>query len=379
VTVTDIVPLLADLVRIDSTNPDLVSGAAGEGAIARFIVAWADQQGLDVHVVEPAPGRPSVVVVARGTGGGRSLMLNGHIDTVGVAGMKEPFSGRVEAGKLYGRGAYDMKGGVAACLWAAARAKGRRLRGDVVVTCVADEEVASLGIQAVLGAWRTDAAIVTEPTGLDVCVAHKGFVWLDVEVHGRAAHGSRPDLGVDAIAKAGHVLTAVDELDRALRAGAGRPLLGTGSVHVSLINGGQEMSSYPERCVIGIERRTVPGETVARVEAELQAILDAAAHRDPAFRAERRTTLARDPFAAPEGAPIVALVQHHAAGVTGKERRVYGDTGWMDAAFIAAAGIPTVVFGPGGAGAHASEEWADVESVRHCTDVLLAVAAEFCA
>jgi len=376
---TDIADLLADLVRIDSINPDLVPGAAGEGDLARFIAAWAEREGLDVHVVEPTPGRPSVVAVARGTGGGRSLMLNGHIDTVGVAGMAEPFSGRVAGGKVYGRGAYDMKGGVAACLWAAARAARRRLRGDIVVTCVADEEVASLGMQAVLDTWRTDAAIVTEPTSLDVCVAHKGFVWLEVEAHGRAAHGSKPDLGVDAIAKAGHVLAGVDELDRALRAGAGSPLLGTGSVHVSLINGGQEMSSYPERCTIGIERRTVPGETVAQVEAELQGILDAAGRRDPSFRAERRTTLAREPFAVDESAPIVALVRRRAARVTGEERRMYGDTPWMDAAFAAAAGIPTVVFGPGGAGAHAVEEWADVESVRRCADVLLAVAAEFCA
>ena len=207
--------LLADLVRIDSINPDLVPGAAGEGAFARFIATWAEGQGLEVHLVEPVAGRPSVVAVARGTGGGRSLMLNGHIDTVGVAGMGDPFAGRTEAGRLYGRGAYDMKGGVAACLCAAARARGRRLRGDVVVTCVADEEVASLGMQAVLAAWRTEAAIVAEPTGLDVCIAHRGFVWLEVAVRGRAAHASRPDLGLDAIAKAGRVLTGVGDLDRA--------------------------------------------------------------------------------------------------------------------------------------------------------------------
>ena len=377
--VIDSASLLADLVRIDSINPDLVPGAAGEGAIARFIATWAEGQGLEVHLVEPVAGRPSVVAVARGTGGGRSLMLNGHIDTVGVAGMGDPFAGRTEAGRLYGRGAYDMKGGVAACLCAAARARERRLRGDVVVTCVADEEVASLGMQAVLAAWRTEAAIVTEPTGLDVCIAHRGFVWLEVAVHGRAAHGSRPDLGVDAIAMAGRVLTGVGDLDRSLRAGAAHPLLGTGSAHVSLIGGGQEMSSYPAACTIGIERRTVPGEMVADVEAELQAILDAAGRADPDFRAERRTTLARGPFAVSEDTPIVSLVRQHAALVTGRERRVYGDTPWMDAAFAAAAGIPTVVFGPGGTGAHAAEEWADLESVRCCADVLLAVAAEFCA
>lgn len=376
---TGLTHLLAELVRIDSTNPDLVASGAGERDIARHIVAWAERHGLEAHLVEQTPGRPSVVVVARGTGGGSSLLLNGHIDTVGVAGMTDPFAGRIEDGKLYGRGAYDMKGGVAASLWAAARAKERRLRGDVIVTCVADEEVASLGTQAVLKTWRADAAIVTEPTALDLCVAHKGFVWLEVDVRGRAAHGSRPDLGVDAIAKAGQVLSGIQNLDAHLRAGTGHPLLGTGSVHVSLVRGGQEMSSYPESCAIGIERRTVPGESVAQVEAELRTILDAAEQHDPAFQASARTTLVRDPFEAPRDAEIVALVRRHAASVTGEERREYGDTPWMDAAFLSAANIPTVVFGPGGAGAHAVEEWADLESVRRCADVLLAVVADFCA
>ncbi|HEX6123507.1 MAG TPA: ArgE/DapE family deacylase, partial [Ktedonobacterales bacterium] len=346
--------LLAELVRINSTNPDLVADGAGERAIARYIATWAEHHGLEAHLVEPTPGRPSVVVVARGTGGGSSLLLNGHIDTVGVAGMTDPFSARIEDDKLYGRGAYDMKGGVAAALWAAAQAQKRGLRGDVIVTCVADEEVASLGTQAVLATWRADAAIVTEPTALDLCVAHKGFVWLEVDVHGRAAHGSRPDLGVDAIAQAGPILSGIQDLDRRLRASAGHPLLGTGSIHVSLIRGGQEMSSYPEACAIGIERRTIPGETVAQVEAELRATLDAAGQHDATFRASARTTLVRDPFEAPPDAEIVALVRRHAASVTGEERRLYGDTPWMDAAFLSAANIPTVVFGPGGAGAHAT-------------------------
>jgi acetylornithine deacetylase len=376
---SDLTQLLAELVRINSTNPDLVPDGAGERDIARHIAAWADRHALEAHLVEPIAGRPSVVVVARGTGGGASLMLNGHIDTVGVSGMADPFSARIEDGKLYGRGAYDMKGGVAASLWAAAQAKERGLRGDVIVTCVADEEVASLGTQAVLETWHADAAIVTEPTALDLCVAHKGFVWWEVEVQGRAAHGSRPDLGLDAIAKAGQILSDIQALDRRLRAGAGHPLLGSGSVHVSLIRGGQEMSSYPESCAIGVERRTIPGESAAQVEGELQAILDAAGQRDPAFHATSRITLVRDPFEAPPDAKIVALVRRHAANVTGEERRLYGDTPWMDAAFLNAANIPTVVFGPSGAGAHAIEEWTDLESVQRCADVLLAVATEFCA
>lgn len=376
---TELTLLLADLVRIDSTNPDLVPDGAGESDIAHYIATWAERRGLEAHMVEPTPGRPSVVVVARGSGGGKSLMLNGHIDTVGVAGMADPFGARIADNKMYGRGAYDMKCGVAASLWAAAQAKLCGLRGDVIVTCVADEEVASLGTQAVLNAWRADAAIVTEPTALDVCVAHKGFVWLDVEVHGRAAHGSRRDLGVDAIAKAGRILTGVHELDARLSAGAGHPLLGTGSVHVSLIRGGQEMSSYPESCVIGIERRTVPGESLTQVEAEMQAILDAAGEADSTLRAERRTTLVREPFAVPHDADIVALVRRHTAHATGEERRLYGEAFWMDAALLSAANIPTVAFGSDGAGAHASEEWVDLDSVQRCAEVLLAVATEFCA
>jgi acetylornithine deacetylase len=376
---SDLTQLLAELVRINSTNPDLVADGVGERDIAGYIAAWADRHALEAHLVEPIAGRPSVVVVARGTGGGASLLLNGHIDTVGASGMTDPFGAHIEDGRLYGRGAYDMKGGVAASLWAAAQAKERSLRGDVIVTCVADEEVASLGTQAVLEAWRADAAIVTEPTALDLCVAHKGFVWWEVEVQGRAAHGSRPDLGIDAIAKSGQILSDIEALDLQLRAGAGHPLLGSGSVHVSLIRGGQEMSSYPESCAIGVERRTIPGESVAQVEGELQAILHTAELRDPAFHATSRTTIVRDPFEALPDAEIVALVRRHAASVTGEERHLYGDTPWMDAAFLSAANIPTVVFGPSGAGAHAIEEWADLESVQQCADALLAVATEFCA
>ena len=374
----ELTTLLADLVRIDSTNPDLGAGGAGEADIARFIAGWAERHGLEVHWIEPVPGRPSVVVVARGSGGGRSLMLNGHLDTVGVVGMVEPFGARTVDGRLYGRGAYDMKGGLAACLWTAGQARALHLRGNVLVTCVADEEVASLGVQAVLQHWRADAAIVAEPTGLDVCTAHKGFVWLEVTVHGRAAHGSRPDLGLDAIAKAGRVLTSIEDLDARLRSGPAHPLLGTGSVHTSLIRGGQELSSYPEACTVGVERRTVPGETVERVEAELQGILDAAGRRDPTFRAEQRVTLVREGFEVSPQAEIVTLVRGQASRETGEMRRVYGETFWMDSAFLGAAGIPTVVFGPGGGGAHATEEWADLESVRRCANVLLAVATGFC-
>ncbi len=215
---SDVAELAAQLVAIESINPDIVAGGSGEGAVARFVSEWCERAGLETTLHELAPGRANVVAIARGSGGGRSLMLNAHMDTVGVAGMAEPFAPRLEDGRLYGRGAYDMKGSLAACMLATAEAKRRGLRGDVILTAVADEEFASIGTEAVAASVRADAAIVTEPTELQIAVAHRGFVALEVEVHGRAAHGSRPHLGIDAIAKMGRVLVGIEELDARLRA-----------------------------------------------------------------------------------------------------------------------------------------------------------------
>ncbi len=376
---TDLSQLISQLVAIDSINPDLVPGSAGEAAGAAFIADWSRREGLEVHVEEAAPGRPNVIAIARGSGGGRSLMLNGHIDTVGIAGMPAAHTPRVADGRLYGRGAYDMKASLAACMVAVAEARQLNLRGDVLLTAVADEEFASLGTQALVKNWRADAAIVTEPSHLRVCVAHKGFVWIDIETHGVAAHGSRPDLGVDAIAKMGHLLVWLDHLDRSLRASPSHPLLGSGSLHASLISGGQELSSYPERCRLSVERRTVPGETAESVLAQIRSLVDRVAEDDPRFSASAWVTLTRDPFEIDVGAAITQTLLGAATDVLGAMPDVYGDTPWYDSAILSAAGIPTVIFGPSGAGAHAVEEWVDLHSVAQCADVLLNTAARFCA
>ena len=371
--------LLSDLVAIDSINPDLVPGAAGEAAIATFIADWLRAAGLEVHVAEVRPGRPNVVAIARGAGGGRSLLLNGHIDTVGVAGMSEPFRPRIEGGRLYGRGAYDMKGGLAACMVATAEAARLGLRGDVIVTAVMDEEYAGLGTLAVAERVRADGAIVAEPTELQLVVAHKGFVWLEVETQGVAAHGSRPHLGVDAIAKMGGVLTGLEALADELTQRPPHPLLGPPSVHASIIQGGGEWSTYPDRCTLSIERRTLPGETGDAAEAELTAIVARLASADPAFQAVVRRDLVRSPLETSANAAIYAAVQQAAAGVLGRPVAPTGVSFWTDAASLHAAGIPTVLFGPLGAGAHAVEEWVDLASVHTCAAVYLATAAAFCA
>jgi acetylornithine deacetylase/succinyl-diaminopimelate desuccinylase family protein len=366
--------LTADLVAIDSVNPSLVPGGAGEAKIARFVAAWLEQAGLEVGVLEPVAGRPSVVGVARGSGGGPSLMLNAHLDTVGTAGMAAPFSPRVEDGRLYGRGALDMKGSLAATMVAGREAVRRRLRGDVIVTAVADEEAGSVGTEAVLDRYRADAAIVAEPTWLRVAIGHRGFVGLEVEITGRAAHGSRPDRGVDAIVRMGRVLVGLEELDRRLQAGTRHPLLGPASAHASVIEGGQELSSYPERCMLLAERRTLPGETTRDVEHELAAVLAAAGRDDPHFRAEVRVSFARDAYELAEGEPFVELVRRHAA-----VPEVVGMPFWADSGLIAAAGIPTVLFGPGGEGLHETEEWVELADLERCLEVYVAVAGELCA
>lgn len=369
--------LLRDLVAIDSINPDLVPGAAGEAAVAAFIAGWLRAAGLEVHVEEVRPGRPNVIGIARGTGGGRSLLLNGHIDTVGVTGMSEPFIPRVHDGRLYGRGAYDMKGGVAACMVAAVEAAKLKLRGDVIVTAVMDEEYAGLGTLAIAERYGADGAIVAEPTELELVVAHKGFVWLEVETQGVAAHGSRPHLGVDAIVKMGGVLAGLDRLVEELSRRPAHPLLGPPSVHASTIQGGGEWSTYPDRCTLAVERRLLPGETGDAAEAELQAIVVALTAADPAFRATVRRDLVRSPLETLADAAILRAVQQAAAGVLGRPVEPAGVSFWTDAASLHEAGIPTVLFGPLGAGAHAVEEWVELASVQSCAEVYLATAAAF--
>jgi acetylornithine deacetylase len=378
ITKDELAVLTADLVAIDSTNPDLQPGGAGEAEIARFVAAWLEEAGLDVTTYDLGPGRANVVGIARGSGGGRSLMLNAHLDVVGAGGMTDPWQPRIESDRLYGRGAFDMKASLAAIMLTGREARSLGLRGDVIVTAVADEEFASIGVQDIVRNMTADAAIVTEPTGLELCVAHKGFIWLEVETFGVASHGSLPEAGVDAIAKMGPVLVGLEALGRELRSRPGHPLLGPGSIHASLIQGGQELSTYPDRCLLSIERRTIPGETIADVESQVAAILERASAADPAFRAEQRTLLVRDPFSVAPDEPIAALTRTHLARVLGQEPQVNGAGGWMDSAFLAAAGIPTVIFGPDGDGAHADEEWVDLSSATRAAEALVAIVSDFC-
>jgi acetylornithine deacetylase len=376
--------LLARLVAIDSRNPALVPDGPGETAIAGLVADFLGAAGLEVTLVEPQPGRPSAIGRLAGVGGGRNLLLNAHTDTVGFGAMIGPLTPRVEGGRMYGRGAYDMKSGLAAVLVAAAElARGPRLRGDLIVTVVADEEHSSLGTEAAIAHLRAigahaDGAIITEPTDMQLCLAHRGFAWATITTHGRAAHGSLRADGIDAIAHMGRVLVALEQFDRDLQTRPAHPLLEAGILHASLIEGGTELSTYPARCVLQVERRTLPGETAESVAGELEAVLEQLRAADPQFSAEVELTLFRAPMETDATERIARVLAGAAEALLGTPPAVIGATGWMDSALLDAAGIPTAIFGPRGDGAHADVEWVELASVRACTDVLVAAAREFC-
>ncbi|MFQ5628876.1 MAG: ArgE/DapE family deacylase [bacterium] len=371
---------LIDLVTIDSVNPSLVSSAPGENEIAAFIAAELKKLGLQVRTLSTEPGRDSAVGIFKGSGGGKSLMLNAHLDTVGVDGMLDPFSAEIRDGKLYGRGAYDMKGAMAACMAAAKALVDAKvsLKGDLVIAGVADEEFTSIGTSDVIRHYKVDAAIVTEPTQLRICLAHKGFVWLEVETEGRAAHGSRFQQGIDANMRMGRFLAELDKHEQAIRHSTPHPLVGPPTLHAATLQGGTGLSTYSAHCKLEIERRTIPGETEADVIRPLQNIIDRLSEADSTFRASIKTTCVRDAFEIPREAEIVKTLAKTTAEVLGAEPNYFGDTPWMDSALLANAGIETVVMGPSGAGAHAAEEWVDLASVEKLAEILARTVIEYC-
>ena len=363
--------LLRELVAVNSVNPTLVPGAPGEQQIADLVAAHLRRSGLDVSVEAVAPGRPNVVGVLEGRAKGRTLMFCGHTDTVGVAGMTDPFTPLERDGRLYGRGAQDMKGGVAAMMAAAAAvaAAGGLASGRLIVAAVVDEEHSSIGADALVKTWRADAAVVTEPTDLAIAVGHKGFAWVEIVVEGRAAHGSRPAEGQDAILRLGRVLTRLEALDVTLQARRPHPLVGTGSLHASFIEGGRELSSYPDRATLQMERRTLPSEPESTALEEVRQILETLRRDDTTFRGSATAMFSRPAYEVPANHPLPQALSA-ALTLVGGRPRIAGASFWTDAAVLGHADIPSILFGPGGAGLHSTEEYVIVADIVTCRDAL---------
>ena len=383
----DAVALTRALVRIDSRNPALVSGAPGEREAAALLAATLEGWGFAVEIQEAEPGRPNVLArLGRGDAGAPTLMLNGHLDVVGTEGMTHaPFDAEVRDGRMYGRGATDMKAGIAAMCAAAARAHAAgALRGSVLVAAVADEEYESIGTRALVAQLRArgervDGALVTEPTRLAIMPAHRGFAWYTVTVHGRAAHGSRYDLGVDAIRHAGLLLAELDLLDEdELPRRTPHALLGRGSLHASLIEGGIGLTTYPDRCVLRLERRTIPGETAEGARREIVEACERARLRRPGLVADVALDFAQPPSDVSTDAPLVRALDA-ALRAAGEAAPVAGMSAWTDAALLNEAGIPAICFGPGDiALAHAAEEWVEIAEIERATTVMEGLVRGWC-
>jgi len=370
-----VVDLLRELVRIPSVNPAIApSEAHGEQEVATFACEWLERHGVEAWLETPRPGRPNAVAQV-GDGDGPTLVLCAHLDTVGTAGMSiPPFDPRIEGERLYGRGSYDMKCGAASVMAAAAALREAKLPGRVMLALVADEEYESFGAEDFVAKHSADACVLTEPSEGRLILAHKGFVWAEIVTAGRAAHGSRWDLGDSAIAHMGRVLVALDAFDRDVLRRRTHPLVGPASMHGALIDGGVGLSTYAPACRLKLERRTIPGETSEQVRAELEAIV-----RETGVRAEVRLLFERSPLTTGRDERVAASVRDAATAITGQAPEEAGVPYWMDAAIFANAGIPAVDYGPAGSGAHEAVEWVDTNSVVRCAAVLVEAARRFCA
>lgn len=372
---------LGEMVAINSINPDLDPEGPGETQIADWLVKACNALGLETRTQEAAPGRPNVIARWPGSGGGRSVLLTGHTDVVAVQNMEiPPFEPRIEDGKMYGRGSFDMKAGLAAILGAVAALKsdGFRPAGDVILGFVADEEFASIGTSALVKEVKADAAILTEPSGLSVGIAHKGYAWVQLKTEGRAAHGSLHDVGIDAIAHAGRLLAELERLEREVYPKRSHPLLGRPSAHAGLISGGLGFSTYPDACTLDIEHRSLPDETAEEIVAVWHEAITRLGKADPNFKATAAIRIYQPGYEIAPDAPIVQTVAQAHRAALGKETGIHGMFGWLDSAILSRAGIPVAVYGPGGTGAHAAVEYVDLESVRQCAATLAEATAAWC-
>lgn len=360
------------LVRVPSVNPAIAPNEAnGEAAVATAARDWLQAHGVNAWLEEAAPGRPNTV--AQVGSSGPTLVFCAHIDTVGTDGMTiPPFEPRVENGRLFGRGSYDMKGSAGACMAAAAALARRGVPGRVLLALVADEEHASIGASDFVSRHPADGCVVTEPSELQLVLAHKGFAWIDIVTHGRAAHGSRWDLGMSAISRMGRIIAALDEFDRGELRRRTHPLVGPASMHPGLVNGGTGLSTYASQCRLQVERRLLPHERADLALAEIERVIAAAGEE-----AEVALTFSRPGLVCDPDQKIVRAVQASATEALGHAPAEIGVGYWMDAAIFAQAGIPTVNFGPAGEGAHAAVEWVDVESLVTTARVLVGTALRF--
>lgn len=374
--------LLADLVRIDSVTPWLIPGGAGERAVADAMAAWLADLPVEVAFDEIEPGRLNMIARLPGTGGGPTLGINAHADTVGYANWADrALTPATDGDRMVGLGVADDKSGCAAGLLAlrAIVESGARLRGDVLLACVADEEGVSIGSEDLVQRHTMDACIVIEPDGLPKAVVeHQGFGWIDVVVHGKAAHGSAPEDGIDAIVHMAEVVSRLDRLDREAYTATAGSRNGKTVFHTGTLEAGTDYATYPSRAVLGIEIGTQPGEHLSDRVREIEGIFAELAGTLRGFRGEVDVKLDREPFVAEGHEPLLAALDGAAFDVIGRPFERVGLNAWADAALMQAAGIPTVMIGSAGGNFHAPDEWASISELAQLARIVEGAARTFC-
>jgi acetylornithine deacetylase len=381
VTSQDVVDLVGDLVRIESVTPWLIPGGAGETGVAHFLADWLSDLPVDVVIDEIEPGRTNLLATLHGTGGGPTLCLNAHADTVGFEGWPDAaLTPRIEGDRLYGLGAADDKGCCAAAVLAMRELAGTPLRGDLVVACVADEEGVSIGTEHLVEGLQADAAIVLEPDALPrLVVEHQGFGWIDVVVHGRAAHGSAPEEGLDAIVGMAEIVSRMHRHDLDTFAAYPDRLNGRTVFHTGTVQGGTDYATYPSLCTLGIEVGTQPGERLADRVREIESMIQEVSSELPGLEAEVIVRLEREPFVARGHESLMACLNRAAEETLGTPLTPTGLNAWTDAALMQQAGIPTLLLGPLGGNFHAPDEWLSVSETVSLVDLIVATSREYLA
>ncbi len=377
----ELLKVVRDLIEIDSSNPSLAEGGKGEREISEYIENYLKVLGIKVITQAVRPDRKNVIGILKGKRGGKTLLLNGHMDTVGAEGMEiEPFNPKFDDGNIFGRGSIDMKAGLAGMMLAVEsilRAN-LELKGDLLLSFVVDEEYESAGTECLVKDFKADSAIVCEPTNLKIGLAHKGFAWIKVEIFGKSAHGSRPEEGVDAIVKAGKFLNELENFSKNVLSKKESPLLGSPSIHASIIRGGKGLSIYPDYCEIKLERRTIPEETIEGIEKEMEEILKNISEMDKDFKSKFEIFFNRSPLLISKEEEIVCSLSSAYKNFTGKEPECTGMSFWTDGAILHEHGIPSVIFGPAGAGLHSAIEYVDFKSLKIFSEVLVQTILNYC-
>jgi len=363
-----VIQTLSDLVRINSVNPSLSPDGKGEAEIGAYVADTLNALGLTVTTQEIEPGRINVIGVLKGSGQGPSLLLNAHTDTVNVEGMSiDPFGAEIKDGRLYGRGACDTKGSVAAMFRAlenVARRRQRPSETEIVFVGLMDEECNQTGSRAFAKLrMKADLALVGEPTRCKVVTAHKGDLWLRLTATGKAAHGARPELGRNAVHALAKCIDAIETDYAALLRKRRHPLLGHATINTGTIRGGSQPNIVPDHCQADLDRRTLPGETFAKIRRELLGVLSRRGLNARLIDVKGYTcpALETDP-----GLPWVSDFMRSA-----RQKKPLGVDYYCDAANLDAAGIPTVVWGPGDiAQAHTADEWIALEQLERGTGML---------